>query len=158
MTDWRLEGLIICNCLYLSHAFANQTFNYRFSIPPGIHALDLLYTFYPTTVTVRGEQLSLPVPLLHAQGLQSYFTSFVKHGDPNIERRPVTVEWPLFGDTNMIVDVGPSGFSVVGDREISVERCKFWQSAPYIGRGRPIDKFQAHMEGDSLVKFNRDEL
>lgn len=158
MTDWTLEGLIICNCLYLSHAFANQTFNYRFSVPPGIHALDLLYTFHPTTVTVRGEQLTLPVPLSHAQGLQSYFLSFVRHGDPNIERRPGTVEWPLFGDANRVVDVTPLGFSVVGDQEISMERCKFWQSAPYIGHGRPIDKFRGQMEGDSLFELNRDEL
>ena len=93
------------------------------------------------------------MPLPHAQGLQSYFISFVKHGDPNIERRAGTVEWPLFGNEDTIVDITPLGFSVERDAQISQERCKFWQSAPYIG---PNDQFK--VQGGDAFNLNRDEL
>lgn len=155
--DLMVEALVICNFVYLSRAFSNNTFNYRFSVPPGIHGLDLLHTFYPTTITIHGEQLTLRVPMLHAQGLQSHFVSFVKHGDPNVERRHGTVEWPLFADNNTIVNVNPLGFSVVTDDEISEERCEFWQRAPYIRHQRhPSNHFWVQ-EINKFI-FNRDEL
>lgn len=95
--------------------------------------------------------------MLYAQGLQSYLVSFVKHGDPNVERRLGTVEWPLFGNKDTIVDVTPSGFSVLQtDDEISEERCKFWQSAPYIGS--QLQSHQFKVQGDDTIKLNRDEL
>jgi hypothetical protein len=91
--------------------------------------------------------------LPHAQGLQSYFVSFAKHGNPNVERRAGTVEWPLFGNKNTVVDITPLGFSVESDAQISEERCKFWQSAPYIG-----PNIQFGVQRDDAFKLNRDEL
>lgn len=127
-----IEAVINCNSLYLAHAFLNRTYNYRFSIPPGIHALDLLYTFYPLTLTLPGYDLSISIPLLYAEGLQRYFISFVKDGNPNIERSGGTVAWPVIGPGKRIVDVTPFGFDVTTDDELPEDRCEFWQSAKYV--------------------------
>jgi cholinesterase len=127
-----IECVIDCNGLYFAQAFTN-TYNYRFSVPPGIHAEDLLYTFYPLTLTLlNGTDVEVPVPLLYAKALQSYFISFVKNGDPNVERGPATVQWPLFGSGKNIVDLSLTGFTVTVDDDLPTERCGFWQSAPYI--------------------------
>ena len=117
--------------MYLARAFNSQSYNYRFSIPPGIHALDLSYTFYPLTITLGGLDIGIDVPLLYAKALQSYFVSFVKHGDPNVERGPGTIAWDRFGAEKSIVDVTLLGFSKVVDDELPEDRCAFWQSAPY---------------------------
>ena len=82
-------------------------------------------------MTLAGHDLKVPVPLLYAKGLQSYFVSFVKHGNPNVERGPGTIEWDRFGEGKSIVDTTVGGFRKVVDNELSDERCGFWQSAPY---------------------------
>ena len=128
----RIECVIDCNGLYLANAFPGA-YGYRFSVPPAIHAIDLLYTFYPMTLTLfNGTDVTIPVPIAYAKGLQSYFISFAKHGDPNVERGPGTVQWPLFGSGRNIVDLDLTGFSVTTDDELPSDRCGFWQSAPYV--------------------------
>jgi hypothetical protein len=96
-----------------------------------MHALDLIYTFYPLTVTLRKVDISVDVPLLYAKALQSYFISFVKHGDPNVERQAGTIEWGLFGNGKSIVDLTLPGFSATSDGQHPEDRCGFWQTAPY---------------------------
>jgi len=91
-----------------------------------------LYTFYPFTLTLPGYDLSIPIPLLYAEGLQSYFISFVKHGNPNIERRNGTVAWPIFGSEKTIVDTTIFGFDVTTDDELPEDRCGFWEPALYV--------------------------
>jgi len=100
-------------------------------VPPGIHALDLLYTFYPFTLTIYGKELDIPIPIHHAKALQSYFVSFVKYGDPNVERGPETIAWDRFGEKKNIVDTTLHGFRRALDNEVSDLRCGFWQRAPY---------------------------
>ena len=126
------DALINCNSLYFAHANLNNTYNYRFSIPPGIHGIDLLYTFCPIILTLRGYDLSIPVPLLYAKGWQSYVISFVKYGNPNVERAGGTVLWSLFGNGKNIVDVTPFGIYQTTDNQLPDDRCAFWQPAPYI--------------------------
>jgi Carboxylesterase family len=99
---------------------------------PGIHGEDLLYTFDPLSFTLPGFDLNVTVPVPYAKGLQSYFISFAKNGDPNSERTAGTVEWPLFGENKNIVDLSLTGFQVTTDSELPDDRCAFWQSAPYI--------------------------
>jgi hypothetical protein len=82
-------------------------------------------------LTLAGKDLNVPVPLLHPKGLQSYFVSFVKHGDPNVERGPGTIAWDRFGEVKSIVDITHNGFRKVVDEELPDERCGFWQNAPY---------------------------
>jgi hypothetical protein len=94
--------------------------------------MDLLYTFYPITLTLSGYDLSIPIPLLYAKDLQSYFISFVKYGVPNVERGSGTVAWPLFANEKSIIDTTPFGFEVTTDNELPEDRCAFWQPAPYI--------------------------
>lgn len=91
-----------------------------------------MYTFYPLTVTLGNADLSVPVPVLHAKGLQSYFISFAKHGDPNVERQAGTIEWGMFGSGKGIVDLGLDGFSGTSDNQLPEDRCGFWQTAPYV--------------------------
>src|SRR5271154_3445614 len=105
-----VDGIVNFNCLYLARAFGNDTYNYRFSIPPGIHGMDLIFTFYPMTITLPTNLFVLSIPLLYARALQSYFISFVKHGDPNVERRRGTIQWHLFGEEKRIVDTILLGF------------------------------------------------
>ena len=125
-----IETVIDCNCLYLARAYSNNTYNYRFSVTPGIHAEDLLYTFYPTTLT--GYNLPLSVPDVDAKAFQSYFTSFAIHGDPNTARMSGSVPFPLFGSSENIVDVSLAGFAETTDDELPEDRCAFWQPAPYM--------------------------
>jgi len=125
-----IETVIDCNCLYLARAYSNNTYNYRFSVTPGIHAQDLLYTFYPTTLT--GYNLPLSVPDVDAKAFQSYFISFAIHGDPNTARMSGSVPFPLFGSSENIVDVSLAGFAETTDDELPEDRCAFWQPAPYM--------------------------
>lgn len=76
--------------------------------------------------------LNIDVPLPYAKGLQSYFISFAKHGDPNVERQSPTVEFPVFGTNKNIVDLTLLGFSKTTDSELPSDRCAFWQPAPYM--------------------------
>ena len=131
LISYSLDSIVNCNCLYLARAFKNNTHNYRFSIPPGIHAMDLIFTFYPMTITLPTNLFVLPIPLLYARALQSCFISFVKHGDPNVERRRGTIEWHLFGKEKRIVDVTLLGFWGVKDNQLSEDYCRFWQTATY---------------------------
>lgn len=83
------------------------------------------------TLTLGGKDLNIPVPLLYAKALQSYFVSFVKHGDPNVERGLGTIAWDRFGGGKSIVDISLLGFRKAVDDELPDDRCAFWQSAPY---------------------------
>ena len=125
-----IESVIDCNCLYLSRAYSNNTYNYRFSVIPGIHGEDLLYTFYPTTLT--GYDLSINIPDPDAKAWQSYFTSFVMYGTTNTGRSSGTVTWPICGSEMDIIEVSLSGFTQTTDDELPADRCTFWQSAPYM--------------------------
>ena len=57
--------------------------------------------------------------------------SFVKLGDPNVERGLGTIQWERFGLGKRIFDVTVLGFRKRVDYQLPEDRCAFWQSAPY---------------------------
>lgn len=115
------ESAFVCNTRYLAAAFNNQTVNYRFQVPPAVHAQDLPWTFY------HGNAKDV-VPAL-AETMQLYFTSFTKTGSPNSEYIGLP-KWPEYGDKAQIVTFGAGGVSVDED-DAKNERCVFWQTGEY---------------------------
>jgi hypothetical protein len=75
----------------------------QYSITPGWHATDLLPTFYNAELSLNifGNDVEVPlIPLFgsFSTAYQSYFTSFVRTGDPNTHRTvlniPTAIYWP----------------------------------------------------------------
>jgi carboxylesterase type B len=124
-----LEWIFNCNTRYLTNAYGNKTYNYRYSIRPSIHAADLFLTFLDLKFDWRGKRRLMHFP--YAEAWQSYLISFIKHGDPNIERRPETIHWGVAGEDIKIVDLRWEGFSWKVDDQVDQGRCGFWQRADY---------------------------
>ncbi|KAF2194226.1 alpha/beta-hydrolase [Zopfia rhizophila CBS 207.26] len=40
------DAIILCNKYYLHNAYQDKTYSYKFSVPPGLHGVDISYTFY----------------------------------------------------------------------------------------------------------------
>ena len=123
------EWIFNCNTRYITEAYANKTYNYRYSLRPSIHAADLFLTFMEMRFDWRGVRQSLEFP--YARMWQSYLVSFIKHGDPNLERKRGTIEWGVAGNDMSIVDLRWEGFQWEFDDQVDAERCAFWQRAEY---------------------------
>lgn len=67
----------------------------------------------------------------YAQAWQSYLISFIKYGDPNVDRRLETIHWDVTGDDMRIIDLRWDGFISDVDDQVDEERCRFWQRAEY---------------------------
>lgn len=115
------EVTFVCNTRYLSTAFNNATFNYRFQVPPSIHAQDVPWTFY------RGNTTDLSPAL--AETMQLYFTQFAEAGHPNHASLP---QWPRYGDNGKIVTFGLNGVKTAID-DAKNKRCAYWQTGAYRG-------------------------
>lgn len=110
-----------CNTRYLATAFGNNTFSYRFQVPPGAHSQDIPWTFF------NGNTTNLDPTM--AQAMQLYFTRFGKLGDPNLEG--VLPEWLVYGDGAELVTFGLDGIATSVDDTMN-ERCQYWQKAEYL--------------------------
>jgi hypothetical protein len=77
----------------------------------------------------RGRRRLIRFP--YAQAWQSYLISFIKHGDPNVERTGKTIPWGYTGEEMRIVDMRWNGFILDVDDQVDGERCGFWQRAEY---------------------------
>ena len=77
----------------------------------------------------RGKRQLMRLP--YAQAWQSYLISFIKYGDPNVLRRPETIEWGVTGEEMRIVDLRWEGFQWSVDDQVDEERCEFWQRGEY---------------------------
>ncbi|KAK9452906.1 Alpha/Beta hydrolase protein [Dipodascopsis uninucleata] len=150
IADW----IIDCNAVFVKNSFPD-TYMYRFSIPPGIHSLDVFFTFWGAKPELYLESSSKQhmqeegfIPLLESSGIaigklapifQSYLTSFAMHGNPNIHKTlegsvtyfPNTDEWK---GTPML-DVQPEGFSLISlqDDGPRPDRCKYWFEGSWTG-------------------------
>ena len=116
-----LEYLVSCNTYSISRAYGNNTHNYLFNIPPGIHAQDLAYTWYPTGAT----------PDFYANRaieLQGLLAQFVLTGDPNRDTYPV---WDPYTEKANILKMSPEGFTQETDVGAANHRCEYLLSAPY---------------------------
>ena len=114
------EASFTCNTYFLNRAFANQTYAYRFSIPPAFHGEDVPYTYYNgPSQSVINDTIAL--------ALQSYITTFAITGQPNRQYLP---QITLYGNNNQILDLNITGITTISDPEAN-ERCEWWQKALY---------------------------
>jgi carboxylesterase type B len=109
-----------CNTDYINRAFHGRSFAYRFSIPPGLHAQDLPYTFYngPSSDVANNT-----VALI----LQDYITTFTKTGIPTSSLGPV---FKKYGAGKTVLNFGPDDILTTLDPAAN-ERCKWWQKGLY---------------------------
>ncbi|KAI5815645.1 Alpha/Beta hydrolase protein [Pyronema omphalodes] len=139
--DWSVN----CNARYIAEAYKGKSWAYSFSIPPGIHAMDLVFTFFRTDLNLWNIfQLDIDIDFITqknlATGFQSYLTSFVRSGDPNKYRQKGGIPWTIdmpkaeFGKTVKALDVGLLGFKGINDDLMDQEKCGFWGSAVWTGR------------------------
>lgn len=109
---------IVCNAYALQNAYDNQAFAYEFSIPPALHTQDISYTLF------NGHNPpGLPLVPSVAVDMQTYFTNFAMHGNPNQKGLPAM---PIFGNQGNMLNLTTDGYHVVSDLA-RMERCKFWE-------------------------------
>jgi carboxylesterase type B len=133
LSFWRamliIEWIFDCNTRWIANAFGNKTYNYKYSIQPSVHGAELFITFLNIKLNWRGKRRIIRLP--HAQAWQSYLISFIKHGDPNVERRPGTIPWRTTGAGINVLKMEWDGFSWTEDDQVPSDRCGFWQRAEY---------------------------
>ncbi|KAI4217815.1 MAG: hypothetical protein LQ349_009005 [Xanthoria aureola] len=133
------EASFACNVRYLSDAYAGKNYNLQYGVTPGLHATDLLPTFYNLNLNLGLFGRDVPFPVIPGFGYfsrayQSYLTSHARTGDPNRYKKtlnlPPAITWPKAReDGDRIVDVlnaGDLGFRVVEDEQTRRSRCGFW--------------------------------
>lgn len=139
------EWVVTCNTRFLAAAYPGKAWGYQFSVPPGIHAFDLILAFWRTDLNIgQVLQVDIDVDFLTqknlATGFQSYLTSFVRSGDPNTYREsgslPPTKTFPLaaVGDFVTVLDVNVLGYNSISDPDTPKTRCAYWQSGAWMGR------------------------
>ncbi|KAL8746200.1 MAG: hypothetical protein Q9190_001754 [Brigantiaea leucoxantha] len=134
------ESSFYCNVRYLSDAYAGKNYNLQYSVTPGLHATDLLPTFYNLNLDLSIFGSDVPFPIIpgfgsFAQGYQSYLTSHARSGDPNKYKKtiniPPAITWPkpgAGGDAfTGVLNAGDLGFSLVTDGKTATSRCQFWR-------------------------------
>ncbi|PQE21007.1 hypothetical protein CJF32_00005470 [Rutstroemia sp. NJR-2017a WRK4] len=107
------EYVILCNTVFLQHAFPDKSWGYNYVVPPGIHGSDLTPTFYDEP------QQNVPVNATLATIMQTYFTNFAKTGNPNSTEVP---NWPL-AKKGVVQNLGNDTVVPAGDT-VSDARCK----------------------------------
>lgn len=135
------DSSFTCNVRFLAQAYPGKAYLGRYSITPGWHATDLIPLFWTNNFqdSPLGAALALAFPLIttFSEAFQSYFTSFVRSGNPNTYRKiwslPLTINWPLAAGAssaqNMqnVVDITDLGFWNTEDDQIQLDTCRFWQ-------------------------------
>ena len=134
------DASFYCNTRYLTDAYEGKTWNLKYSVLPGLHATDILPTFYNLNLDLDGFGRSVPFPLVpgfggFSHGYQSYLVSHARSGDPNTYRKrlniPHTLTWPKPDSSGNrienVLQAGNLGFSVVSDGQVRRKTCDFWQ-------------------------------
>ena len=90
------DSSFYCNIRYLTDAYNGKNYNLKYSVTPGVHATDLLPTFYNLNVDLSALSANLSIPLIpgfgsFAQAYQSYLVSHARSGDPNTYKKTVNV-------------------------------------------------------------------
>ncbi|KAL8835780.1 MAG: hypothetical protein Q9170_003174 [Blastenia crenularia] len=139
LKDVLQDSTFVCNIRDLSNAYTDKNYNLKYSVTPGLHAVDLLPTFYNLNLDLDAFGDALPYPLLpgfgaFAQAYQSYLTSHARSGDPNTYRKklsiPATITWPKPGASGdaftQVLNVGDVGFRLITDGQSAKSKCDFW--------------------------------
>lgn len=118
---------ITCNTDYLNRAYDNQTYAYKFSIPPGLHGQDVLYTFFYNGTSTLSSDMARVTNATVAHAMQDWFVSFTSKGVPKSSRTPI---FPRHEERGELMNIGNDTIAPMRDMT-SNPRCRFWQSAPY---------------------------
>ncbi|KAI9824842.1 MAG: hypothetical protein M1819_000794 [Sarea resinae] len=117
------ESDFSCATNAFARAFDNETYNYMFSVSPGIHGIDLLWTFYDgpglTSLIVKNGTV--------ATDLQSYITAFASNGNPNSDLAP---QFNAYGSDSMLQNLNVTGIGPLADPTAN-NRCQWWQQGLY---------------------------
>ncbi|KAF9878746.1 hypothetical protein CkaCkLH20_03646 [Colletotrichum karsti] len=120
------ETGLTCNTNYLSKAFGNNTYNYEFRVPPGVHGTDFPYIFYSgPDETENGSHGGVNIKL--ARTLQGYVSNFVQFGSPN---GPGLPNFPITGSNSSMLALKVGSAEIVEDTTAN-ERCAWLQKALY---------------------------
>lgn len=134
------DSSFYCNVRYLSDAYNGVNYNLQYSVTPGLHATDLLPTFYDLNINLTALGIDALYPLIpgfgsFAQAYQSYLVSHARSGDPNTYAKPLnvppTINWPKAGSSSAneltnVLNAGDSGFSLITDTDTTEVVCEFW--------------------------------
>lgn len=102
-------------------------YSYLFSVPPGIHTLDVHYTFY-----VNSSWDSKVTNVTTARHLQEYITNFVERGSPSSEKEEGLPSFPAYGAATGFMDLNLNETFVDLRRDPAAnERCDWWWSVVY---------------------------
>ena len=128
------ESIFTCNTNYLARAYKNNTYNYEFGIPPAVHGVDILSTFYQGQGTNLSQAVYAPV----ANAMQTYITNFAMSGSPNMPSlNSVNMTLPFFpmqgmNATEMYLGYKINNMTITPDIRTQRDptaniRCSFWQ-------------------------------
>ncbi|KAL6720357.1 hypothetical protein ACLMJK_002278 [Lecanora helva] len=134
------ESSFVCNIRYLTDAYDGKNYNIQYSVTPGLHATDLVPTFYNLNLDLPALSNATGFPLVpgfgsFAQAYQSYLISHARSGDPNTYKKtinvPPAITWPKpisTGDEiSGVLNAGDTGFSVISDSQTRESTCEFWR-------------------------------
>lgn len=117
------EFSVICNTRYLSNAFGNRTWDYRFQVPPAFHGLDVFYALYNGGGSVDGVKMDEWL----AGDMQRYLTNFAQFGSPNADG---LLKWREHGGNKSMATFGIEGLGAE-EYEANNKRCAYWQTGKY---------------------------
>ncbi|KAK9447757.1 Carboxylesterase [Limtongia smithiae] len=140
------EWVVSCNLRFLNASYA-KSFFYRFSVPPGIHSVDLIYTFWGGTQSILGKLAEKEFPRMklssvadRAKQFQEYLVGFAITGDPNACSSSGVV-FPRADDAASdgdiaILEVELGGFrrTTLAEEGPTESRCAFWMEGDWTGR------------------------
>jgi carboxylesterase type B len=116
---------ITCNSHFLASTL-HPSYAYLFSVSPGIHGVDIAYTFFngdtstPDIVSVVNATV--------ATAFQQYLTSFAEHGKP---RAAGFQNFVKYGKNGAVTNINDAGLGVHITDPAARPQCVFWQAAPY---------------------------
>jgi len=125
------ESIFVCNTFYLDKAFDNQTYAYKFVIPPALHGEDVPYTFYNDGGYEPADLTNFDLGLLSVDAaltLQDWIVTFAKTGKPSAPDVPSVPDFPRYGRNARIAQLNVTGVTIQKDDAASA-RCEWWQTA-----------------------------
>jgi hypothetical protein len=131
-----IEAAVACNARYLDTAYgANFTYNYYFYASFGFHGFDLCWTFptHKLIIDVFGIEVDICPEIRLGSNpdyWRKYLVTFAKTANPNYAGQPAS--WTPFGSSGSAMYMDEfSSMRMIIDTGMPVDRCGFWQRAPY---------------------------
>ena len=112
----------------MNAAQPSHSYGYLFTVPPGLHAVDLEYTFYNGNLTTSLYGPPLNGTLAHA--FQQYIVDFAIGDSPN-GKQSLGPIFPVYGTDEVVIEIGNSNFGLRLKDPDATARCAFWQAASY---------------------------